>query len=531
MISQPRTKQTIEELHALTVKKNVFLKAAGYKVVEIWEHQFLLNLKNSQEIQSYVDTLDLQERLRPRDSFFGGRTNATRLHYKIEEGEEIKYVDFTSLYPWVNKYSRYPVGHPEIIVDNFLPLEYYFGLAKVKISAPRGLYIPVLPHRSNGKLKFPLCRTCADTEHQKACEHTPEERCFVGTWCIPELLKAIEKGYTLLTMYEVYHWCETTQYDPLTKTGGIFTEYINTFLKLKQEASGWPSWCKNKKSEEEVCDDVEESFDEKKQSEYLFRYEEKEGIKLDPSNIRKNPGLRCLAKLMLNSFWGKFGQKLNKVQTRYFHDEEPEEFFKLLTDPTTDISKFHILTDSIMCVEYTHKDDFVPEDNKTNIFLASFTTCWARLKLFSVLDTLNRDTLYHDTDSVIYVSRLDTQDPPLGDFLGDLTNELAEGTYIEEFVSGGPKNYAFRTNEGEETCKVRGFSLNYTNSHLINFEVIRDMVLQISKKKTVTLTNPSKITRDKNKQRLYNRLENKKYKLVYTKRVVQKDLDTLPYGY
>ena len=31
-------------------------------------------------------------------------------------------------------------------------------------------------------------------------------------------------------------------------------------------------------------------------------YERKEGIKLDPAKFKKNPGLRSLAKLMLNSF-------------------------------------------------------------------------------------------------------------------------------------------------------------------------------------------------------------------------------------
>jgi hypothetical protein len=39
---------------------------------------------------------------------------------------------------------------------------------------------------------------------------------------------------------------------------------------------------------------------------YIRDYHEKEGILLDYNNI-KNPGLRALAKLMLNSFWGKFG--------------------------------------------------------------------------------------------------------------------------------------------------------------------------------------------------------------------------------
>lgn len=37
-----------------------------------------------------------------RDSFFGGRTNATQLYYDVKEDEKIQYVDFCSLYPSVN---------------------------------------------------------------------------------------------------------------------------------------------------------------------------------------------------------------------------------------------------------------------------------------------------------------------------------------------------------------------------------------------------------------------------------------------
>ena len=58
---------------------------------------------------------------------------------------------------------------------------------------------------------------------------------------------------------------------------------------MKQEADGWPSWAKT----------------EEEKTLYLDEYFKKEGIKLDRNAIAKNPGLRQLAKLMLNSFWGK----------------------------------------------------------------------------------------------------------------------------------------------------------------------------------------------------------------------------------
>ena len=57
-------------------------------------------------------------------------------------------------------------------------------------------------------------------------------------------------------------------------------------------------------------------------------------------------------------------------------------------------------------------------------------------------------------------------------YLGDLTDELEDFrsvSYIEEFVLGGPKNYAFSvfnlsTGKRTNKCKVKGTILNYDNS-------------------------------------------------------------------
>jgi len=47
----------------------------------------------------------------------------------------------------------------------------------------------------------------------------------------------------------VYEY-QVTQYNLETGEGGLFVEYINTFLKLKAEASGYPEWVKNPEDEE-----------------------------------------------------------------------------------------------------------------------------------------------------------------------------------------------------------------------------------------------------------------------------------------
>ena len=66
---------------------------------------------------------------------------------------------------------------------------------------------------------------------------------MVGTWVSLEVDKAVEKGYRIDKYYCVWHWNKILKYDKITKTGGLFTGYINNALKEKQEASGFPSNC------------------------------------------------------------------------------------------------------------------------------------------------------------------------------------------------------------------------------------------------------------------------------------------------
>jgi hypothetical protein len=40
----------------------------------------------------------------------------------------------------------------------------------------------------------------------------------------------------------VWHFSKWETYEPGKPNTGLFTGYINAFLKTKQEASGWPAW-------------------------------------------------------------------------------------------------------------------------------------------------------------------------------------------------------------------------------------------------------------------------------------------------
>ena len=411
-------------------------------------------------VQRFLNSFDLPPPLEPREAFFGGRTGAVALHAVAGEGEEIRYVDVTSLYPWVNKNCPYPIGHPKIITQPAdQSLESYFGLATVDILPPAGLFHPVLPVRCGQKLTFPLCRSCVQEQQAPPmltrthyCPHSDTDRMPRGTWCTPKLVKAVEKGYTLIKIHEVWH------FPPEQRQTGLFTNYVNTWLKIKQESAGWPSWCQT----------LEQKRD------YILRYQEREGIRLDISSIAKNPGRKATGKLMLNSFWGKLGERINKPTTVTVKD--PAHLFSLISDAALDISTLRLCTDDILEAVYTSVQDNAVKGTKTNIFVAAFTTCHARLKLYESLDTLQQQVLYYDTDSVVYKWRPGQPSIATGDFLGDMTDEL-DGDIITEFVSGGAKNYGYQTRGGKVVCNVRGFTLNVRGSAILNLRTMKENIL------------------------------------------------------
>jgi hypothetical protein len=74
------------------------------------------------------------------------------------------------------------------------------------------------------------------------CTHeTVAEREVTRTWVLDETRLAVRHGYEVVEVHKVYEHRET-RYDPQTGDGGLFEQYINTFVKLKAEASGHPNW-------------------------------------------------------------------------------------------------------------------------------------------------------------------------------------------------------------------------------------------------------------------------------------------------
>ncbi len=116
------------------------------------------------------------------------------------------------------------------------------------------------------------------------------------------------------------------------------------FLKGKQEASGYPSAVQSEESKQK----------------YISEYVEQQGIQLDPSKISFNPAKRQIAKLCLNSLWGKFGQRSNPLTSTLMRSEE---FSYYMFSDKYDISYFTFISDQVALVQwrYSKKSTIPPE--------------------------------------------------------------------------------------------------------------------------------------------------------------------------
>ena len=492
------------ELKNRTKIKNQKIRDQGYNLVEVYECE--LRASAGFKKWSKINDVEIVTPLNPRDAFFGGRTNVTKLRYDFKDDEKGRYVDYVSLYPTVNYFRTYPVGHPTKILNPVTYDSKWFGFIKCKVDPPDNLYHPVLPVRTHcgksEKLLFPLCRTCAGLQQQTRCEHTGDERALMGTWCTNEINKAIEKGYRVTRVYEVWHFEKTTD--------TLFRDYVKEFMRIKMESSKPPVVG-------EGC--AYASIDE-------FRRIVKERLDIKLGEIKLNEGKRKIAKLCLNSLWGKFGQRLNLTQTSYV--KEPKEFYGVLLDDTVDDLNIQFLTDEMVQMSYNIRDRFIDNHNNTNIFVAAFTTSHAREMLYEVLDKLDDQVLGYDTDSCWYVDRPGGAVIETGDSLGDLTDELDEGDHIVKWRGTGFKSYAYDTFKGKKVCKVKGFTLNFENGMKINGDIMDTLIQDPTE--IVKIEKKGAITRDSKTKTLVNKDQAKTFSLGYDKRVIN-NFDTLPYGY
>ncbi|KAF4528493.1 hypothetical protein B566_EDAN016897 [Ephemera danica] len=315
----------------------------GYNVIEMCDCKFRAELARKPHLLSYVNNhpLTQNEPLVPRDTLFGGRTDGMRKYYKCAENDKIHFADIISVYPKILRDFKVPVCVPKIhFGPEFPSLLETEGLVKCLILPPRRLFYPVLPIKMHSKLMFVLCRKCAKQYLYENCLHNDSRDRTIGcTWVIEEVRLAIKHGYNVLEIYEIWEY-------------ECFFDYVNTFLKIKQQSSGWPEWC----------------VDEETKERYIQKYKETEGIELDKNDIEYNACLRYIAKLCLNTTWGYLCKNSYKSQTKIVN--EPKQLFVALENQNFDVTNLRIFGEKAVLLNYDTLSNVVSPDLKVNVTVA-----------------------------------------------------------------------------------------------------------------------------------------------------------------
>jgi hypothetical protein len=282
------------------------------------------------------------------------------------------------------------------------------------------------------------------------------------TYTTVELRRALQKGYKIKIHAAI-------KYERLR---GLMQKYVANFLKMKIETSG-----KISKKEAAEINDYHEACG--------FEF------KVSAEDCVDNPGLRKIAKLCLNSLWGKFGQRPDLESYQHITD------YGVLLDrfihsPSVRPKTWYIVHDRCVELRYVEDPEMSTEPCYISEITAAFTTANARMRLYDMLDWLDPSQLiYCDTDSAFFLvdetnpkhkqPKNDWPDLPpsirFGNGLGEWSNELGKGEHIEEIVCAGAKSYAYRTNLGKLVVKQKGITLDMANNQRINLDTMIRMAL------------------------------------------------------
>ena len=86
----PVNLKTMEQLYKDTIRKVKYLKDQGFEVVQKWGCELTKELEQDEEMKQFFEDHEIADPLKPRDAFYGGRTNAAKLFHQCQGDEKIK---------------------------------------------------------------------------------------------------------------------------------------------------------------------------------------------------------------------------------------------------------------------------------------------------------------------------------------------------------------------------------------------------------------------------------------------------------
>lgn len=462
----------------------------GKTFVYQWEHDWIRtrrkpNVKKMFDLNENVlaDFIPLD----PRDAYKGGMVEM----YKIYHPNEFVMYDVVSMYParfvgftkcsmtGEQKKWYMPTGPVRITMfppNNAVADTELRGIVKCRVVPPPQLYCPFLGYKVVSKLSsqsyevlYGLCRTCMEERRNRPCQHDDAGRSFVGTWTINEVKYAIKLGYRVVRIVEIWEYER--------KNHELFKSFIAPFVRTKMLAK------------RDGIVDEEGNFTENgiQVRDYIYALT---GEMIQPSDFKNAPVDRNTTKLMINSLYGKFGQRAVWSSCSSFtnSEEDVKHCHLLLSDSSVTLLSFDLIPrkvqgqedqeEMIAFISFEKNYPAARGDAKKHDIIAAEITAMSREDLHEKMNSLQDcELIYCDTDSII-LSKTDRKVFDEGLCIGDLEFELPDAWM---WVGYARKSYLYKKPGDVTVCKLKGVTLDMSMMDLFTPEGVMSMVIDTVK--------------------------------------------------
>ena len=200
----------------------------------------------------------------------------------------------------------------------------------------------------------------------------------------------------------------------------------------------------------------------------------------------KGHPMNLIAKLLMNSLYGKFGMRLESTAIEIF-DISNETEADILSDmlevygkSVKDIVRLdnNVVTvrDTLLHYEYNENEDMFHGLN-VNIAIASSVTAGARMWMSTIKNNPNFNLYYSDTDSAVV-------DRPLPSYMvGGALGQFKLEYVVKRAVFLAPKVYGLKAEDGSEIIKIKGVSNDILPN--IHIEDLENLLIQDSKREFI----------------------------------------------
>ena len=192
------------------------------------------------------------------------------------------------------------------------------------------------------------------------------------------------------------------------------------------------------------------------------------------------PAIKQTAKILINSAWGKHAESADHQMSIILDENAEVENATFLHQvqnkeiSVDDIFRVHDMTMIKYSESRSSSENLNPKLYDKYLPCAVFVPMYGQMMVWNILNIVGERALMCDTDSVKYISNGIDPDITPQDYLGTWEDE----GNLTEFVSIGLKSYGLRYQKDKpDSFKLKGCSLKYAHKNLINFDTMKNMLM------------------------------------------------------